>query len=90
MWLSQTSFKILFSKKLFNVLSLKSIISPYSSYSENFSKIYAGLPDTQGTQGNSGNFKVEENLRETQGDSEQIREFSKYRKSKGDLGKLKI
>jgi len=25
------------------------------------------LPHTQGIQGNSGNFKVEENLRETQG-----------------------
>ena len=27
----------------------------------------AGLPHTQGIQGNSGNFKVEANLRETQG-----------------------
>ena len=26
-----------------------------------------GLPHTQGIQGNSGNFKVEENLRKTQG-----------------------
>ena len=32
---------------------------------------WVGLPHTQGTQGiqgNSGNFQVEENLRETQGD----------------------
>ena len=34
------------------------------------SRINTGLPHTQGTQGiqrNSGNFQVEENLRETQG-----------------------
>ena len=40
--------------------------------------IFAGLPHTQGTQGiqgNSGNFQVEENLRETQGDSGNLREF---------------
>ena len=38
----------------------------------------SGLPHTQGTQGiqgNSGNFQVEENLRETQGDSGNLREF---------------
>ena len=29
--------------------------------------MYTGLPHTQGIQGNSGNFQVEENLRETQG-----------------------
>ena len=37
-----------------------------------------GLPHTQGTQGIqgiSGNFQVEENLRETQGDSGNLREF---------------
>ena len=28
---------------------------------------FTGLPHTQGTQGNSGNFQVEENLRENQG-----------------------
>ena len=27
---------------------------------------YTGMPHTQGIQGNSGNFQVEENLRETQ------------------------
>ena len=31
--------------------------------------VYAGLPHTQGSQGNSGNFQVEEYLRKTQGDS---------------------
>ena len=38
----------------------------------------AGLPHTQGTQGiqgNSGKFQVKENLRETQGDSGNLREF---------------
>ena len=38
----------------------------------------AGLPHTQGTQGiqgNSGIFQVEENLRETQGDSGNLRGF---------------
>ena len=41
-------------------------------------KVITGLPHTQGTQGiqgNSGNFQVEENLRETQGDSGNLREF---------------
>ena len=37
--------------------------------------IITGLPHTQGIQGNSGNFQVEENLRETQGDSGNLREF---------------
>ena len=40
--------------------------------------LFAGLPHTQGTQGiqgNSRNFQVEENLRETQGDSGNLREF---------------
>ena len=34
---------------------------------EKKSKSITGLPHTQGIQGNSGNFQVEENLRETQG-----------------------
>ena len=34
-----------------------------------------GLPHTQGIQGNSGNFQVEVNLRETQGDSGNLRGF---------------
>ena len=29
--------------------------------------VYTGLPRTQGIQGNSKNFQIEENLRETQG-----------------------
>ena len=38
----------------------------------------AGFPhtqETQGIQGNSGNFQVEENLRETKEDSGKFREF---------------
>ena len=34
-----------------------------------------GLPHTQGIQGNSGNFKVEENLRETQGSFDFYKKF---------------
>ena len=30
-------------------------------------KVKSGLPHTQGIQGNSGNFQLEKNLRETQG-----------------------
>ena len=43
-----------------------------------FAKFSTGLPHTQGTQGIqgiSGNFQVEENLRETQGDSGNLMEF---------------
>ena len=45
--------------------------------------LIAGLPHTQGTQGiqgNSGDFQVEENLRETQGDSGKLREVLKFKK----------
>ena len=34
-------------------------------YQNNF--FFSGLPHTQGTQGNSGNFQVIENFRKTQG-----------------------
>ena len=40
-----------------------------------------GLPHFQGIQGNSGNFKIEENFRETQGSfdfSKKIREVLKF------------
>ena len=36
-------------------------------YCKNFSEQNLGFLHTKGTQGNSGNFQVEENLRETQG-----------------------
>ena len=40
-----------------------------------------GLPNTQGIQGNSGNFQVGENLRETQGNSGNFDLFFKLRET---------
>ena len=44
-----------------------------------------GLPHTQGTQGISGNFQVEENLRETQGISGNFDLFFKLRETQGSF-----
>ena len=44
-----------------------------------------GLPHTQGIQGNSGNFKVEENLKETQGISGNFNLFFKLRETQGSF-----
>ena len=41
------------------------ILKPFSITP--FPKLFTGLPHTQGIQGTSVNFQVEENLRETQG-----------------------
>ena len=52
------------------------------------SRINTGLPHTQGTQGiqrNSGNFQVEENLRETQGISGNFDLFFKLRETQGSF-----
>ena len=45
----------------------------------------SGLPHTQGIQGNSGNFQVEENLRETQGISGNFDLFFKLRETQGSF-----
>ena len=47
------------------------------------------MPLTQGNQGNSENFQIVENLRETQGDSVKLRKLSNYRKFKVSSGRLK-
>ena len=44
-----------------------------------------GLPHTQWIQGNSGNFQVEENLRETQGISGKFDLFFKLRETQGSF-----
>ena len=44
-----------------------------------------GLPHTQGIQGISGNFQVEENLREIQGNSGNFDLFFKFRETQGSL-----
>ena len=52
-----------------------------------------GLPHTQGTQGiqgNSRNFQVENNLRETQGDSGKLREILIYFLISGKLREVLI
>ena len=59
---SVTEKIILFLQKLF-----KKVVTDFL--------LKAGLPHTQGIQGNSGNFQVEENLRETKGDSGNLKEF---------------
>ena len=46
---------------------------------------FAGLPHTQGIQGNSGNFQVEENIRETQVISGNFDLFLKLRKTQGSF-----
>ena len=46
-----------------------------------FYKYLSGLPHTQGIQGNSGNFQVEENLRETSGISGNFDLYFKLRKT---------
>ena len=57
---------------------------------KNFSEQNLGLPHTQGTQGNSGNFQVDENLRKfgliflTQGS------FDFFKKVQGNFKILKI
>ena len=50
--------------------------------------VISGLPHTQGTQGiqgNSGNFQVKENLRETQGISGNFDLFFKLRETQGSF-----
>ena len=51
------------SKKVLLCLFFAGMNSKYLIFIE----AKSGLPHTQGIQGNSGNFQVEENLRETQG-----------------------
>ena len=45
----------------------------------------SGLPHIQGIQGNSGNFQVEENIRETQGISGNFNLFFKLREIQGSF-----
>ena len=52
---------------------------------KSFSLIIAGLPHTQGIQGNSENFQVEENLRENQGISGSFDLFFKLRETQGSF-----
>ena len=47
--------------------------------------VFTGLPHTQGIQANSGNFQVEENLRETQGISGNFDLFFKLRETQGSF-----
>ena len=48
-----------------------------------------GLPHTQGNQVISGNFQIEENLRETQEDLGRLKEFLSYKKTESNSGRLK-
>ena len=55
------------------------------NYNGWFCLLITGLPHTQGTQGISGNFKVKENLMETQGDSGKLKEFRFSFKTQGSF-----